>query len=39
MAHGDTREEAREKAGDAIKAWIATAAEFGYRIPQPVYRT
>ena len=35
MAHGRSREEARANAEDAIRAWIATAQEFGDAIPPP----
>jgi predicted RNase H-like HicB family nuclease len=35
MAHGSSGEEARANAERAIRAWIATAEEFGDAIPPP----
>jgi len=34
-AHGDTREQALENAESAAELWIATAEEFGDRVPEP----
>lgn len=35
MADGETIEEALREAEDALKAWLATAREFGDPIPEP----
>jgi antitoxin HicB len=35
MADGETPEEARHQAEDALKSWLATAKEFGDFIPEP----
>jgi predicted RNase H-like HicB family nuclease len=34
-AHGGTQEHALRNAQDAIRLWIATAKEFGDRVPKP----
>jgi antitoxin HicB len=35
MADGETVEEARHQAEDALKSWLATAEEFGDPTPKP----
>ncbi len=35
LAHGKTQTEALQNVNEAIELWIATAKEFGDRIPQP----
>ncbi len=35
MAHGDTHKEALAQAEEAIELWVATAQEFGDRVPEP----
>jgi len=39
ITFGDTKEEAKEMAGDAVRGWIDIAKQFGDTIPASLYIT